>query len=154
MNLLDRVRSGLFYMDGGTGSYLQGKGLKPGELPELWNLQRPNVITELAVSYYEAGSHMVCTNTFGANRLKFNGENGMPTVSEVVNAAYQCASAARECAEGGQTDRYIALDIGPLGKMLEPLGDLSFEDAVDIFGEVVRAGVEVGVDCTLSPTIL
>ena len=153
MKLLDRVKSGLFYMDGGTGSYLQGKGLKPGEFPELWNLHHPEVITELAVSYYEAGSHMVCANTFGANRLKFNGENGLPTVSEIVKAAVQCAVDAKNRAEGGQTDRYIALDIGPLGKMLEPLGDLPFEEAVDIFSEVVCAGVEAGVDCIVIETM-
>ena len=72
MKLLDRIKSGLFYMDGGTGSYLQGKGLKPGEFPELWNLHHPEVITELAIAYYEAGSHMVCANTFGALFMKLS----------------------------------------------------------------------------------
>ena len=84
MNLLECVKSGLFYMDGGTGSYLQAKGLKPGELPELWNITHPDVITELGKSYFEAGSHMICTNTFGVNRIKFNGENGTPSVFELV----------------------------------------------------------------------
>ena len=153
MNLLDRVKSGLFYMDGGTGSYLQSKGLKPGELPELWNIERPDVITELGRAYYEAGSHMICTNTFGVNRLKFNGDDGKPTVQEIVRAAYSCADDARKTAIGGQEDKYIALDIGPLGKMLEPLGDLPFEEAVSIFAETIQAGVAAGVDCIVIETM-
>ncbi len=153
MNLLDCVKSGLFYMDGGTGSYLQAKGLKPGELPELWNIDHPDVITELGKSYYEAGSHMICTNTFGVNRLKYSGENGRPSVREIVEAAYGCADEARRTATGGQSNRYIALDVGPLGKMLEPLGDLPFEEAVDIFSETIRAGAAVGVDCIVIETM-
>lgn len=153
MNLLECVKSGLFYMDGGTGSYLQAKGLKPGELPELWNITHPDVITELGKSYFEAGSHMICTNTFGVNRIKFNGENGTPSVFELVEAAYRCANAARETAVGGQKNRFVALDVGPLGKMLEPLGDLPFEEAVDIFSETVRAGVAAGVDCIVIETM-
>lgn len=153
MNLLECVKSGLFYMDGGTGSYLQAKGLKPGEFPELWNITHPDVITELGKSYFEAGSHMICTNTFGVNRIKFNGENGTPSVFELVEAAYCCANAARETAVGGQKNRFVALDVGPLGKMLEPLGDLPFEEAVDIFSETVRAGVAAGVDCIVIETM-
>ena len=153
MKLMDRVKSGLFYMDGGTGSYLQAKGLRAGELPELWNISHPDVITQLGRAYYEAGSHMICTNTFGVNRLKFNGKDGMPTVSEIVDAAVACACAARDTAVGGQADRYVALDVGPLGKMLEPLGDLAFEDAVDIFAETVRAGAAAGVDCIVVETM-
>ena len=153
MNLLECVKSGLFYMDGGTGSYLQAKGLKPGEFPELWNITHPDVITELGKSYFEAGSHMICTNTFGVNRIKFNGENGTPSVFELVEAAYRCANAARETAVGGQKNRFVALAVGPLGKMLEPLGDLPFEEAVDIFSETVRAGVAAGVDCIVIETM-
>ena len=153
MNLLDCVKSGLFYMDGGTGSYLQAKGLKPGELPELWNINHPEIITELGRAYFEAGSHMICTNTFGVNRLKYDGENGSPSVREIVDAAYRCADEARKTAVGGQTDRFIALDVGPLGKMLEPLGDLPFEDAVDIFSETIRAGAAAGVDCIVIETM-
>ena len=153
MNLLECVKSGLFYMDGGTGSYLQAKGLKPGELPELWNISHSEVIVELGRAYFESGSHMICTNTFGVNRLKFTGENGNPCVKEIVDAAYGCANEARRTAVGGQKDRFIALDVGPLGKMLEPLGDLPFEEAVAIFSETIRAGVEAGVDCIVIETM-
>ena len=153
MNILDHIKNGLFYMDGGTGSYLQSKGLKPGELPELWNIERPEVITELGRAYYEAGSHMICTNTFGVNRLKFHGKNGTPSVYEIVHAAYQCADMARSTAVGGQKEKYTALDVGPLGKMLEPLGDLPFEEAVNIFSETIQAGVSAGVDCIVIETM-
>ena len=153
MNILDCVKSGTFYLDGGTGSYLQAIGLQPGQLPELWNIERPEAIVDLGKAYFQAGSHMICTNTFGANALKFTGKNGMPSVSEVVSAAVRCAKTARETAVGGQVNRYIALDVGPLGRMLEPLGDLTFEDAVKIFAETVRAGAAAGVDCIMIETM-
>ena len=153
MNVLDCVNSGIFYLDGGTGSYLQAMGLQPGELPELWNLNRPEAIVGLGKAYYEAGSHMICTNTFGANSLKFHGKDGMPTVEQVVYAAVNCANKAREIAVGGQVHRYIALDVGPLGRMLQPLGDLPFESAVEIFAETIRAGVDAGVDCIVIETM-
>jgi len=91
MQILDCVKNGIFYLDGGTGSYLQSLGLKPGEAPELWNLYNPQAIIALGRAYYEAGSHMVCTNTFGANALKFDGQDGSPTVKEIVSAAVACA---------------------------------------------------------------
>lgn len=147
MKILECVNHGIFYLDGGTGSYLQALGLAPGELPELWNLTRPEDIVSLGRAYYEAGSHMICTNTFGANRFKYDGKDGRPTVSQVVTAGVHCAQQAREQAVGGQPDKFIALDVGPLGRMLEPLGDLPFEEAVAVFAEIVRAGVEAGVDC-------
>ena len=153
MNVLDCVKSGIFYLDGGTGSYLQAQGLQPGELPELWNLEQPDAVVGLGKAYYEAGSHMICTNTFGANSLKFDGCDGRPTVDQVVFAAVSCAKQAREIAVGGQKNRFIALDVGPLGRMLEPLGDLPFEDAVSIFAETVRAGAAAGVDCIMIETM-
>ncbi|MCF0238801.1 MAG: homocysteine S-methyltransferase family protein [Sphaerochaetaceae bacterium] len=123
-------------------------GLKAGELPELWNLSHPEAIVKLGRDYYEAGSNAICTNTFGANGLKFTGLNGKPSVEEIVLAAYKCADEARKTAKSPfvRDHKYIALDIGPLGKMLKPLGDLDFEEAVSLFAEVVKAGVKAGVD--------
>lgn len=146
MNVLDCIRQGLFYLDGGTGSYLQERGLKPGELPETWNINKPDEIISLHKAYYEAGSNSVCTNTFGANGLKYDGKDGRFTVEQVVKAAVRCADEARKIAVGGQEIRYIALDIGPLGRLLEPLGDVPFEKAVELFAEVVRAGANAGAD--------
>ena len=132
--------------DGGTGTILQAKGLKGGELPETWNLKRPEDIIALHSGYLEAGCDIFNTNTFGANALKFP-EN----LREIVTAAVELAKEARR--RTGRTDAYIALDIGPTGKLLEPLGDLPFERAVELFGEVVRYGSGAGADLVLIETM-
>ena len=146
MDFRERLTKGIIYLDGGTGSILQSLGLKPGELPENWNIERADDIVGVAKRYYEAGSNVVYTNTFGANSLKFDGKDGRYTVDEIVSAAVNNTRRALNEASGDKTDRYVALDMGPLGKMLEPLGDLPFENAVELFAEVVRAGVKAGVD--------
>ena len=146
MDFRERLQKGILYLDGGTGSILQGLGLKPGELPEIWNIERSEDIVGVAKRYYEAGSNVVYTNTFGANCLKYDGKDGRYTVEEIVCAAANNTRKAAKEAAGDSSDRYVALDIGPLGKMLEPLGDLPFEDAVSIFAETVKAGVKAGVD--------
>ncbi len=153
MNVLDCVKEGIFYLDGGTGTLLQERGLAPGELPELWNLTCPEEIIAIGKAYYQAGSHAVCTNTFGANALKFDGKEGRPTVEEVVFAAVDCLKQAREAAEGGQTHKFIALDVGPLGRLFAPMGDLPFEEGVELFAQVIRAGVKAGVDLILIETM-
>ncbi len=147
MKIQEQIKQGVFFLDGGTGTYLQERGLAPGELPELWNLTHPDEIIALHKAYYRAGSHSVCTNTFGANSLKFNGRARNPDVEEIVRAAVNCASIARDGSQGiGQAQKFIALDIGPLGHLLAPLGDLEFEQAVALFAEIVRAGTDAGAD--------
>jgi len=146
MDFRERLKKGIFYLDGGTGSILQELGLKPGELPEVWNIERADDIVSVAKKYYKAGSNVVYTNTFGANCLKYDGKDGRYSVEEIVIAAANNTRKASVEAAGDISERYVALDIGPLGKMLEPLGDLPFEDAVSIFAETVKAGVKAGVD--------
>jgi len=146
MDFRERLKSGILYLDGGTGSILQSLGLKPGELPEIWNIERPDDIVGVAKKYYEAGSNVVYTNTFGAYSLKFDGKDGRYSVDEIISAAVRNTRKALEEAEGNKEERYVALDMGPLGKMREPLGDLPFESAVELFSETVRAGVKAGVD--------
>lgn len=146
MDFRKRLREGILYLDGGTGSILQSLGLKPGELPEVWNIERVNDIVNVARQYYEAGSNVVYTNTFGANSLKYDGKDGRYSVEEIVAAAVNNTRRALNEAKGDKSDRYVALDIGPLGKMLSPLGDLPFEEAVEIFANTVRAGVKAGAD--------
>ena len=146
MDFRKRLREGILYLDGGTGSILQSLGLKPGELPEVWNIERANDIVNVARQYYEAGSNVVYTNTFGANSLKYDGKDGRHSVEEIVSAAVNNTRRALNEAKGDKSDRYVALDIGPLGKMLSPLGDLPFEEAVEIFANTVRAGVKAGAD--------
>lgn len=146
-NIMDRIGREWLFFDGGTGSILQEKGLQPGELPETWNLLHPDRILDLHHGYLEAGADIYNTNTFGANRLKFP-EN----LDEIVTAAVKLAKEARTQA-GRDEDAYVALDIGPTGKLLAPMGDLSFDDAVDIFGEVVRIGAREGADLVLIETM-
>lgn len=153
MSIAQCIRDGFFYLDGGMGTSLQRLGLRPGELPEMWNLRRPEKITALDRAYYEAGSHAVCANTFGANGLKYDGKDGRPTAAEVIRAAVACAAEARRTARGGRAEKFIALDVGPLGRLLEPLGDLPFERAVSLFSEMVRAGAEAGADLVLIETM-
>ena len=146
-NIMDLIGREWLFFDGGTGSILQEKGLQPGELPETWNLLHPDRILDLHRGYLEAGADIYNTNTFGANRLKFP-EN----LDEIVTAAVKLAKEARTQA-GRDEDAYVALDIGPTGKLLAPMGDLSFDDAVDIFGEVVRIGAREGADLVLIETM-
>ena len=95
-------------MDGGTGTLLQAAGLKPGEFPETWNITHPDIITDLHKRYFDAGSNIVCTNTFGANSLKFSDAE----LEKIVSAAINNARTAAKLSSGTQ-EKFIALDIGP-----------------------------------------
>ncbi len=145
-DLMERLGKEWLLCDGGTGTILQSRGLKGGELPETWNLKRPEDIIDLHCGYLRAGCDIFNTNTFGANALKFP-EN----LQEIVMAAVRLAQEARRRAN--REDAYIALDLGPTGKLLEPLGDLPFEKAVELFGEVVRYGSAAGADLVLIETM-
>ena len=148
MKVTEFLKDHVLILDGGMGTLLQSAGLRPGEHPERWNLTHPEVIQGIHRSYYEAGSHVVNTNTFGANRLKFSAEE----LEEIVKCAVENATLAKERAEGDQP-RFVALDIGPTGKLLKPYGELDFEDAVAIFAETVRLGVKYGVDLIFIETM-
>ena len=138
-------KSKLFFLDGAMGTMLQRAGLQPGELPELIALTKPEMLTAIHRQYVEAGADIVYANTFGANRRKL-AKLGV-TVDEVVCAAIAaakkaCDGASARVAPGAR----VALDVGPLGELLEPLGTLPFEAAVEMFAELVRAGVKAGAD--------
>ena len=153
MKILDEIGKRIILFDGGMGSILQDKGLKPGELPEVWNIRHPEVITEIHRSYLEAGCDIINTNTFGANRLKYNRDEEY-SLETIVTAAFENAKKAVEEAEKTTGKRgWLALDMGPTGKLLKPLGDLDFEKAVDIYKEVVELGVKNGADCILIETM-
>ncbi|MCR4688079.1 MAG: homocysteine S-methyltransferase family protein [Saccharofermentans sp.] len=144
--LRERLGKEWLFCDGGTGTILQGLGLKGGELPELWNLTRADDIKALNRGYFDAGANIVNTNTFGANPLKFD------NCEELVKAGCEICKAAR--AESGRDDdAYVAIDVGPTGKLLAPMGDLPFEDAVDCFKTVIKAGCEAGGDLVLIETM-
>lgn len=135
-------------LDGGTGTLLQKAGLPAGTPPEVWNLKHPEKIKELHLSYYESGSDIVATNTFGVNANKY------ANYSEYIKSAISIAKSARDeyvSKHGGE--KYVAFDIGPSGRMLAPLGDLDFEDAVELFAKNVRVAAECGADLILIETM-
>ena len=141
MNISAYLQNHLLVLDGGMGTLLQAAGLAAGELPERWNLTRPDVIRDIQRDYLRAGSHVINTNTFGANALKFAPEE----LEAIVRAAVENARAAQAAARVDHPT-WVALDIGPCGKLLRPYGDLDFEDAVELFAQTVRLGVKYGVD--------
>ncbi|MBQ9343886.1 MAG: homocysteine S-methyltransferase family protein [Kiritimatiellae bacterium] len=146
------ARCRLFF-DGSTGTMLQARGLCPGELPELWNLSRPEEIVALHQSYLAVGANVLTTNTFGANRLHYGTEAGGPSLEEVVTAGVRLARRAIEASGRPRDETFVALDIGPSGKMMAPLGDLAFEAAVELFAEVARIGAAAGADVVLVETM-
>ena len=148
MRILEYMKENILYLDGGLGTLLQAEGLAPGEYPENWNLQHPEVLQRIHREYYNAGSNVVSTNTFGANLLKFSPEE----LEAIVKAAVENVRIARDSSPAPQ-EKFIALDIGPSGKLLRPYGDLDFEDAVSLFAETVKLGVKYGVDLILIETM-
>lgn len=126
------LNNGFVILDGAMGTVMQRMGLKTGKYPELLNFDAPEEIGSIHEKYVDCGSNVVYANTFGANRLKTAGCG--KTVKELIEAA---VANARKAVAG---KALVALDIGPIGKLLEPLGSLSFEDAYDIFKEMVEAG--------------
>lgn len=145
MKILERIRSKITYFDGGMGTLLQGMGLKPGELPDTWNLTHPDRILSVHRAYLEAGCNIVKTNTFGAGRLE--------NKEEVIKAGIALAKkVVLEFSDSG-IERYVAFDIGPLGRLLKPFGDLDFEEAVSIFSDSVKIAAECGVDLILIETM-
>ena len=137
MAFRDELGKRVLFLDGGMGSLLQEKGLKAGELPELWNLYNPEPVYQIHKAYLEAGTDIIYSNTFGANSFKFD------NVEEIIVAGIR--NARRAVKDSGK-QAYVALDIGPTGKLLKPMGTLDFEEAVSVFAEEVRAGVKAGAD--------
>ena len=125
------------FFDGGMGSLLQARGLGRGEAPDLWNLTNPDKVFLVHKAYAEAGSDFITTNTFGANSLRFS------NCEEIVKAGVDIAK---------QTGKKVALDLGPTGKLLKPMGELEFEEAVRLYAEVVNYG-KSGADAIIIETV-
>ena len=135
--LREKLGKQLLFFDGGMGTLLQKEGLLPGELPENWNLEKPEVIQSVHKAYYQAGSNILLTNTFGANRVKYHSSSY--TLKEVVEAAVLNVKTVAK-------DALVAMDVGPTGKLLKPMGDLEFEEAYETFKEVMIYGEQAGAD--------
>lgn len=148
INISEYIKDNILYLDGGFGTMLHSRGITPGELPEDWNISHPEVITDIHKEYYDAGCNVVNANTFGANNLKFKGDK----LKKVIEAAFENADNARKLSNTPQP-KFIALDIGPTGKLLKPFGDFDFEEAVSCFAETVKIGVQCGADLIFIETM-
>ncbi len=142
--LLKRFGNEILFFDGGMGTELQKNGLRKGELPETLNVNSPEIVKKVHKSYLDAGCHIITTNTFGANSLKFD------NTTEIITKAVGIVKSAIQ--ESGKK-AYTALDVGPLGKLLKPVGDLDFEDAYNLFKEQMTAGENAGADLILIETM-
>ena len=134
------------FLDGAMGTMLQKNGLPLGERPELLSLSHPNQIENIHKAYIEAGADVIYANTFGANALKLQGTGH--TVDEVLKASLSVAKNATK-----NTNVKVALDIGPLGELLEPIGSLSFAEAYAYFQEMLICGEKYGADCVVFETM-
>ena len=150
MNFVEALHTKRLFFDGAMGTMLQEAGLKPGELPETWNLLHPDKVRTIQQAYVQAGVDILKTNTFGANRLKFGAAHGQPEVADLVKAGVEISRAA--FAAENRTG-FVALDLGPTGKLLQPFGDLPFEEAVSLYAEQVKAGAAAGADLILIETM-
>jgi len=148
MNLLDELKQNRIILDGAMGTMLQNAGLQPGELPELWNVTHPEEVTSIHKQYFDAGSNVVVTNTFGANSLHYTDED----LKLVIEAAVRNARNAAIQSKAPQ-NKYVALDVGPFGRLLQPFGDLSFEEAVSIFKKTISIGAACDIDLVFIETI-
>ena len=148
MKITDFLKDNILVLDGGMGTLLQARGLLPGELPEKWNITHPEEITAIHRAYFDAGSNVVSTNTFGANSLKYSDCE----LENIIAAAVENAKKARNESSCAQK-KWIALDVGPTGRMLAPYGDLSFDEAVEIFSKTARLGAKYGCDLIFIETM-
>ena len=135
-------------LDGGLGTMLQAAGLSGGQNPEIWNIQQPDTVKSIHRAYLNAGAQVISANTFGANAHKLQGSGCTP--QQLVAAGVQLAKQA--ISDSGKSAR-VALDIGSIGQLLQPMGTLAFEDAVAIFSEMIRAGTDAGADLVLIETM-
>ncbi len=141
MTFREFAKNNIAILDGGMGSLLEGCGQLSYDLPERLNITNPDIITGIHKSYFDAGSNVVNTNTFGANLLKFSEEELETIVAAAVKNAKKAAQMSASCKQ-----KFVSLDIGPTGRLLKPFGDLDFEEAVKIFSHTVKLGVKYGAD--------
>ncbi len=157
MNFREVLGRQILFFDGGMGTLLQERGLKAGEVPETWNIVHPECIRQIHQEYLMAGSNIISANTFGVNAFKC--KNLLYTVDELVTAGIQLVQEAiqevRSSSNGGgeKQPMYAALDIGSIGKLLKPLGEISFDEAYKTFQEIIVAGDRAGADLILIETV-
>ncbi len=147
---LNELIGDVLLLDGAMGTQLQGRGLQPGETPELWNLTRPDDVRAIHEAYFNAGAQVVYTNTFGANSAKYHGD---APLADVIAAGVAIAREAASSPSLPAARRFVALDIGPTGRLLKPAGDFEFDAAYDAFAEQVGIGAKAGADLIVIETM-
>lgn len=150
MEFRERLGKQLLFFDGGMGTLLQERGLMAGEIPETWNILHPEIVRQIHKEYLLAGSNIISANTFGVNTFKC--KNLEYSVKELVTAGIRLVREAMEEVHSNQL-MYAALDIGSIGKLLKPLGEISFDEAYKTFQEIVIAGDQAGADLILIETV-
>ncbi len=146
MNIKDILGEQILFFDGGMGTILQQLGMKGGEVPELLNLNNPDMILKIHKEYIDAGANIITTNSFGANPLKLKGHN----IDNIVEASVKIA---KKAANEAPQKIFVAFDMGPTGKLLEPLGNLSFDDAYESFKSIAIAAQKSGADLVIIETM-
>ncbi|MDR3209642.1 MAG: homocysteine S-methyltransferase family protein [Oscillospiraceae bacterium] len=135
----------LLFFDGAMGTMLQRRGLPPGERPDVMNLRAPDTVAAVHRAYREAGSDILCTNTFGANA---------PALAKTGYSVRDIVTAGVRIARGAAPDALIALDVGPLGAFISPAGELPFEAAAELFREQAEYGAAAGADLIAIETMM
>ena len=146
--LKELLKKDYVILDGGMGTMLQAAGMKMGETPEMLNITQPELLISIHEKYLNAGSDIIYANTFGGNRYKL--EECGHSVNELVTAGIKNARAA---CDNVKPEALVALDVGPIGQLLEPTGTLSFEEAYEMYAEIVKAGEAAGADLVVFETM-
>ena len=152
-NILEELGKKMLFFDGGMGTMLQKKGVKPGEITEIWNITRPADVYDVHCEYLSAGADIIMANTFGANAIKLEGTGY--TVDEIVKAGVANAQRAVLDVCGPDTGRkaWVAMDLAPTGKLLKPFGTMEFDAAYELYKEMVIAGADAGADIMMVETM-
>ena len=146
MSFRDLLGKELLFFDGGMGTMLQAAGLAPGEIPEYWNMEHPEAVCDIHYQYYMAGANIVETNTFGANSVKMP-QDKYTSHDVMVKAVGLAKEAAEKCKkETGRDKLFVAASMGPTGKLMQPMGDLTFDAAYEGFKELAIAAEEAGAE--------
>lgn len=145
MTFQELLSKPLICLDGGTGTMLQAKGLRPDERTESWTIEHPEELIQIHQSYIDAGADIINANTFGVNKFRYHDGSAYALSQLVEGAIANAKQAVSQAAKESET--LVSLDLGPSGEFMEPFGDLTYEDALDNFRQLVIAGEKAGADC-------
>ncbi|MCR5431581.1 MAG: homocysteine S-methyltransferase family protein [Lachnospiraceae bacterium] len=149
MNIRDYMNSHTVYFDGGMGTMLQARGLEPGELPERWNKDHPEELIDIHRLYFDAGADVGTANTFGANSFKYTDEELECYVTEGIRLVKHAMTLTKD----RERPMFAALDIGPIGRLLKPYGNLDFDEAVAVYAKTIKIGADAGADLVIIETM-